>query len=136
MGINGPYPVESAALFRRGLYAVSEVAAVIVFRSEPPVQERDKGSGLPLWALDLMDADPEARREWRTFRVKIAAAVQPVLPDPIPGTSLRPVVLEGMTVNPWLPKDKETNQPIAKMEYALRATGVTAPKRVEAGKAA
>ena len=89
------------------------------------------------WALhDAMDADPSAWKEMRTFRVKIAAAVQPVLPDPIPGTSLRPVVLEGMTVNPWLPKDKETNEPIAKMEYALRATGVTAPKRVEAGKAA
>jgi len=135
MGISGPYPVESVELFRHGLFAVGEVAAVIVYKSEPPVQERDKVSGLPWWALDLMDADPEARREWRTFRVKIAAAVQPVLPDPIPATSLRPVVLEGLTVNPWLPKDKETNKPIPKMEYALRATGLASVKR-DAGKAA
>ena len=121
MAINGPYPVDSAALFPCGLYALGNVSAVTVYQSEPPVQERDKVSGLPLWQVDVMDADPDAWKELRTFRVKIAAEVQPVLPDPIPGTSIRPVVLEGLTISAWLEKDKETKKP--HREDRLRGAG-------------
>jgi hypothetical protein len=45
-----------------------------------------------------MDFDPDARE--RTFKVKIAAEVQPVPPTAIPGTPVRPVLLEGLTVTP------------------------------------
>lgn len=134
MAINGPFKVQSAELFPHGAYAVSEVAAANVFKSEPPVQERDRVSGKPLWSLDVMDADPEARKNARMFRVKIAADVQPVLPEPIQGTTLRPVVLEGLAINAYLPKDDQ-GKPIARIEYSVRATGV-APKRVDASKAA
>ena len=85
MAINGPYVVDSASLFACSLSALGEVSKVTVYKSEPPVQEPDKGSGLPLWQVDVMDADPNAWKELRTFRVKIAAEVEPVLPDPIPG---------------------------------------------------
>src|SRR4051794_12974261 len=108
MAVNGPYPVDSAALFACGLYALGDVSAVTVYKSDPPVQERDKVSGLPMWQFDVMDADPKAWKELRTFRVKIAAEVQPVLPDPIPGTSFRPVVLEGLMISPFLETEKET----------------------------
>ena len=74
MAVNGPYPLDSSALFACGLFALGEVAAVTVYKSDPQVQERDKETGLPLWQFDAMDPDPKAWKEMRTFRVKIAAA--------------------------------------------------------------
>jgi hypothetical protein len=78
-----------------------------------------------------MDFDPDARE--RTFRVRIAAAVQPVPPSAIEGAPVRPVVLEGLTVTPWL-DDRGARPRIA---YSLKATGMAAPKRLgDATKAA
>ena len=51
-------------------------------------------------AVEVLDFDPKARE--KTFRVKIAAAVQPVPPDALPGAPVRPVVLEGLTVTPYI----------------------------------
>ena len=93
------------------------------------VQARDKESGLPMWTVDVMDFDPDARE--RTFKIKIAAAVQPVPPDPVPGAPVRPVILEGLTVTPYI---KEGTRP--KIGYSLRCTGLAAPRRTDAGKAA
>ena len=136
MAVNGPYTVDSTAVFPCGLFALGAVSKVTVYKSEPPVQERDKASGLPLWQVDVMDADPNAWKELRTFRVKIAAEVQPVLPDPIPGTTIRPIVLEGLTISAWLEKDRETKRPKPKIVYAARATSIGTPKRADAAKAA
>ena len=47
------------------------------------VQQADKATGLPLWVVEVIDADPEARQ--RTVKVKVAAEYQPVLPNPVPG---------------------------------------------------
>ena len=44
------------------------------------VQQADKVTGLPLWVVEVIDADPEARQ--RTVKVKVAAEYQPVLPLP------------------------------------------------------
>ena len=98
---------------------------------ENRVQARDKDSGLPMWSVDVMDFDPAARE--RTFKVKIAAAVQPVPPEAIPGAPVRPVVLEGLTLTPYI---KEGPRP--RIAYSLRATGLVAPRRgsMDAGKAA
>ena len=41
--------------------------------------------GLPLWSVDVVDADPDGKKSNRTMSVKVAAKVQPVLPDPIAG---------------------------------------------------
>ena len=59
---------------------------------ENRVQARDKDTGLPMWQVEVLDFDPQARE--KTFRVKIAAAVQPVPPEAIAGAPVRPVVLE------------------------------------------
>ena len=45
------------------------------------VQARDKDTGLPLWQVEVLDFDPQARE--KTFKVKIAAEVQPVPPESI-----------------------------------------------------
>ena len=83
MAVNGPYPVDSVALFPGGLYAVGEVSRCTEFGSprDNPVQLRDKVTGQPMWQFDVMDADPEARKNVRMFRVKIPAVVAPVDPE-------------------------------------------------------
>ena len=132
MGVSGPFKVESSEVFPHGLGVVSAVSAKNEFGAgtrENPVQERDKQTGLPVWQVDIMDFDPDARE--RTFKVKIAAQVQPVLPDPLPGTPVRPVVLEGLTITPYI---KDGNRP--RIAYSLRASGLAAPKRADTTKAA
>ena len=76
----------------------------------------------------------------RTFKIKIASAVQPVPPDAVAGTPVRPVVLEGLTVAPYiqeLPRTNPKEPQRFKIAYSLRCTGVAAPRRTaDAGKAA
>lgn len=38
-----------------------------------PVQATDKETGLPMWAVSVLDADPDARKNQKTVTVKIAA---------------------------------------------------------------
>jgi hypothetical protein len=132
MGVQGPFKVDCSALFPHGLGVVSGVAQLDDFDAstrENRVQARDRDTGLPVWTVDVMDFDPDARE--RTFKVKIAAAVQPVPPSAIPGTPVRPVVLEGLTVTPYI---KDGNRP--RIGYSLRATGLVAPKHDSTSKAA
>ena len=86
-------------------------------------------SGLPLWQVEVLDFDPQARE--KTFGVKIAAAVQPVPPEAIAGAPVRPVVLEGLTVTPYI---KEGNRP--RIGYSLRCTALVARGRRAETKAA
>lgn len=53
------------------------------------MQAKDKQTGLPLWAVEVIDADPQARD--KTARVKVAAADQPVLPPAHAGMLFVPV---------------------------------------------
>ena len=119
-------------MFPHGLGVVGAVTPLADFDAstkENRVQARDKETGLPVWTVDVIDFDPEARE--RTFKVKIAAAVQPVPPEAVSGVPVRPVVLEGLTVTPYI---KEGNRP--RIAYSLRATGLAPAGRVDAGKAA
>lgn len=123
--MQGPFKVDCGELFPYGLGVVGAVVPLDDFDAstrEKRVQARDKDTGLPLWSVDVMDFDPQARE--RTFKVKIAAAVQPVPPDTVPGVPVRPVALEGLTVTPYI---KDGNRP--RIGYSLRATGMAAPKR-------
>src|SRR5260370_27214236 len=82
------------------------------------VQCKDKASGLPLWVIEVIDADPEART--KTVRVKIAASVQPTLPAPLAGSPFTPVEFTGLTVTPYV------NQ-AGRLAYSLRASGGSGP---------
>ena len=84
----------------------------------PDPQELDKDTGLRIWAVRIMDADPTARTA--ELKVKIAAEVAPVPPDPIPGTPFRPVELAGVLVIPWV----DTNGSRPRQMFALRASGM------------
>lgn len=132
MAMQGGFKVACGDLFPHGVGIVGAVAPMADFDAstkEHRVQARDKDSGLPLWSVEVMDFDPEARE--RTFKVKVAAAVQPVPPEAIAGAPVRPVLLENLTVTPYI---KEGSRP--KIAYSLRATGLAAPRRSDAGKAA
>ena len=86
MSVSSRFKVTHGDVFPHGAYLVSEVELVRDFdKSSPgrPVQAVDKESGLPVWAVSVLDADPEARRADKTVTVKIT-------PDDIPD---RPVAL-------------------------------------------
>jgi len=126
MAVQGPFAVEFEKVFPAGAAVVGEVVPVNDFdqsTAQRKVQQRDKESGAPLWAVDILDFDPEARE--KTVRVKIASAVSPELPPVSDALPLRPVVLEGLTVTPYL---KEQGS-FSRVAYSLRATGMSAPGR-------
>lgn len=137
MASNGRYGVSMAEVFPCGAYVVSEVEAVRDFEkstAERFVQQLDKQIGLPLWAVSVLDADPEARKGDKTVTVKIMDTHQPVPPETTGGTPFRPVEFEGLTVTPYLddkacggPKGGERHRCRARVAYSLRATGMHAP---------
>ena len=69
-----------------------------------------------MWTVDVMDFDPDARE--RTFKIKIASAVQPVPPEAVARAPVRPVILEGLMVTPYI---KEGSRP--RIGYSLRCKG-------------
>jgi hypothetical protein len=136
MAVQGPFRLDCGELFPHGVGVVGAVPPLVDFdRSikDNRVQQLDKESGLPIWVVDVMDFDPEARE--RTFKVKIAAPVQPVPPSAVEGTPVRPVVLDGLMVTPYV---KEVGNGRSKIAYSLRASGLGSPRlgRFEQGKAA
>jgi len=123
MAVQGPIPVDFARAFPRGAYAAGGFEPVRDFdasKGDRFVQSKDKASGLPLWVIDVIDADPQARS--KTARVKIAAADQPELPAPSAAVPFIPVEFAGLTVTPYV------NQ-AGRLAYSLKATGVRVPGR-------
>ncbi len=118
MAVQGPIPVDFAQAFPRGAYAAGGFEPVRDFEASKGdrfVQSKDRASGLPLWVIDVIDADPQARS--KTARVKIAAADQPELPPPSAAVPFIPVEFAGLTVTPYV------NQ-AGRLAYSLKATGV------------
>ena len=126
MAVQGPFEVECSKVFPHGVGVVGAVTQLVDFdrsSKENKVQQRDKDTGLPVWTVDVMDFDPDARE--RTFKVKITAEVQPVPPDAVAGLPVRPVLLEGLLIMPYL---KETGNGRSRVAYSLRASGLAAPR--------
>jgi hypothetical protein len=69
-------------VFPAGVYAAGGFEPVRDFDASGNgrfVQSKDKATGLPLWVVEVIDADATTRA--RTVKVKVAAQVQPVLPN-------------------------------------------------------
>ncbi|PRX92127.1 plasmid replication, integration and excision activator [Allonocardiopsis opalescens] len=120
MAIQGPVPVEFGFVFPHGAYALG-VEAVTDFETKRP--QIDKATGLPVWAVEVIDADPNARGKAKSVKVKVAAEVCPTLPDEVGGLPFRPVEFEQMTVTPYV----EEVGSRSRVAYSLRARGVRAP---------
>lgn len=123
MALQGPIPVAFGHIFPAGAYAAGAFEPVRDFDASKGgrfVQAKDKATGEPVWAIDVIDADPEARA--KTVRVKVAAPAQLVLPSAPARSPFAPVEFTGMTVTPYV------NQ-AGRLAYSLKASGVRAPGR-------
>lgn len=126
MAIKNKFPVAMGDVFPHGAFVVSEVQPVRDFdKSAPgrPVQQNDKESGLPVWSVSVLDADPEARRADKTLTVKIAATHQPVPPEAAAGVPFRPVEFDGLTITPYV----QENGSRPRVAFSFRAAGMRAP---------
>jgi hypothetical protein len=137
MAYLGSFPVEFGAVFPSGAYAADGFDMVRDFdrsSGDRIIQQADKTNGLPLWVIEVIDADPEARQ--RTVKIKVAAQYQPVLPDAPAGSPFTPVEFEGMQATPYVDSSRCTGDADgkhkcrARMAYSLKATGVRAPARL------
>ena len=135
MALQGrPIPIEFGMVFPDGAYAAGGIEMVRDFdrsTGDRVVQQTDKHTGLPLWVVEVIDADPEARQ--RTVKVKIAAQVQPVLPPTAPGSPFIAIEFDGLTVMPYVDASRcqggGKDKCGARQAYSLKATGVRAPSR-------
>jgi hypothetical protein len=132
MALQGPIPVQFGAVFPDGAYAAGSFEMVRDYdRSTPDraVQQADKDSGLQLWAVEVIDAQENARQ--RMVKVKVAAQVQPVLPPPSPGSPFTAVEFDGMTATPYVDSARcqGNGRCGARVAYSFKATGVRAPSR-------
>ncbi len=96
----------SAWSFPYGAYAVGEVTPVKDYdrsTKEVPVQATDPDTGLPVWSVDVVDADPEAKKATRMIvgqdRGKGAAGAARRLPEGVP---FRPVEFDKMTATAYI----------------------------------
>ena len=97
-----------------------------------PVRPRiDEVTGLPLFRGTFADPAAEKDRE-KSVTVEFAAKVQPVPPPAASGVPFRPVVLEGMTVQPRA----EVSGQAKWITWVIRATGMAAPVSASGGKTA
>jgi hypothetical protein len=132
MALQGPIPVQFGQVFPDGAYAAGSFEMVRDFdrsTADRIIQQADKDSGLPLWVVEVIDAQEDARQ--RTVKVKVAAQVQPVLPPPAPGSPFTAIEFEGMTATPYVDSGRcqGKGKCAARQAYSLKATGVRAPSR-------
>jgi hypothetical protein len=123
MALGRHIPINMDQVFPAGAYAVGGVEQVIDFEASTPgqrVQAHDRDSGLPLWAISVFDADPDARA--KVVGVKIAARTAPVLPQAPAGSPFPAVSFEGLTATGYV--DTSGSRP--RLAWSFRATAVRA----------
>ncbi|MFG2091176.1 plasmid replication, integration and excision activator [Spirillospora sp. NPDC048824] len=121
MAVQGPFKVAFGDVFPYGAYIKGGVEPVRDFdRStrENFVQARDKDSGELVWAVEVLDADPEQKG---TFKVKLMAPVQPIIPEAPAGFPFVPVEFDGLAVTPYV------NSGTGRLAYSLKAAAVRPP---------
>jgi hypothetical protein len=131
MAIQGAIHIGHDGVFPHGCYVVGEVEPVRDFdrsTKEIPVQAIDKETGVPVWQVDVVDADPDARE--KSVRVKILAPVQPVPPATAPGLPFRPVEFDNLTAMPYV---ATTSTGRSRLAWSFKATAMQAPKSASAG---
>ena len=127
MAIARRFPIGHDQVFPYGAYLVGEVNPVSDYdrsTKDNKVQQIDQDSGLPLWSVEVLDADPEARKSSKTVTVKIPAKVQPVPPTNEGRFPFALVVFEGLSALPYV----EDNGNFSKIAWSFRAAGMSAAK--------
>src|SRR5690349_10889460 len=126
-------PVSMADVFPFGVYAMSvEQAQDYDEKSGRRSPSKDKQTGEWVWAVTVIDRDPEARE--KQVKVKVSAPVAPALPGEIaPGTGLHAVDFDGLTVTAYVSEGRGGGR--ARLAYSLRATGLYAQGKAPTGSA-
>jgi len=75
--------------------------------------------------VEVLDADPEAGKKSKTVTVKIAARVQPVPPEALPGLPFRPVVFQGLTALPYI----DDAGKFSRIVWSFKAEAMSAPSK-------
>ena len=128
MAIAKRFKISHDEVFAFGAYLVGEVGPVFDFdrsTKELKVQQVDKDNGLLLWSVEVLDADPEAGKKSKTVTVKIAARVQPVPPDALPGLPFRPVIFQGLSALPYI----DDAGKFSRIVWSFKAESMTAPAK-------
>ena len=129
MAIQGPIPISFDQVFPHGCYIVGEVEQVKDFDASTngrTVYAKDKTTGLPVWQVPVMDADPAVKAGSKTVAVKILTDVQPVPPPPLPGLPFTPVEFDGMTATAYV------GQNTGRLAWSIRARAMRAPRTATA----
>ena len=118
MALQGPIPVEFGLVFPDGVYAAGGFEPVRDFdaSSQRPVRPVE-GQGKRAAAVAGGGHRRRRHARTRTVKVKVAAQVQPVLPNGPAGVPFVPVEFTGLTVTPYVTQ-------AGKLGYSLKATGV------------
>jgi hypothetical protein len=126
---NPRFEVSFDEWFPQGLYLVGEIQPVTEYQSQEdrarnrPVRPRvDEVTGRPVFRGTFADPSAEKDRE-KSFSVEFACDHQPVPPEGLPGLPFRPVVLEGLTVQPRA----ETSGQAKWITWVVRASGMKSP---------
>jgi hypothetical protein len=125
------FAVLMAELFPFGCYAMGvEQAQDYDEKSGRRTPSKDKQTGEWVFAVTVIDRDPEARE--KQVKVKVTAPYQPVLPGEImPGSGLHAVDFTGLTITPYVNEGRAGGRP--RMAYSIRATGMHAQGKAPAG---
>lgn len=131
------FPIEFDRAFPQGLVLMGEVEASTEYQSQEDrgrgreaKQFVDERTGRRIWKAIASDPD-ENRAKRASFEVFFIADVQPVPPsdEVLPG--MRPIVLDGLEVEPKLTGQGEFKS----LTYQVWATGFVDPKASARGKA-
>lgn len=131
MAIPRRLSLSHSQMFRHGAFLVSEVMEVRDYDKSTrdlPVQKVDEETGLRVWQIDVLDADPGASRAQRTVSIKIHADHKPVPPKAPEGMPFNPIEVEGLQATPYV----DTNGPRPRIAWSFRATGMSAPHKTAA----
>jgi multidrug efflux pump subunit AcrA (membrane-fusion protein) len=115
-------------MFPQGAFLMGDVQPLAEYQSQEdkarnrPVRPRiDEQTGKRLYRATIADPAAEKERD-KSIAVEIAADVQPVPPETVGNLPFRPVVLEGLTVQPRA----ETSGQAKWITWVVRATGLRA----------
>ena len=129
MAIQRRLPLRHGDVFGHGAYLLDAFEPVLDYDATPlpdgsKRQAIDKENGLPVWQVNVVDADPEASKKDKTVSVKIAAKVQPVPPENKSDSPFTLVEFSGVTATPWI---DDSNKERPRIAWSIRANGIHAP---------
>lgn len=135
MAVQRRLSVDHIVVFPSGAYLVGGVEPVADFQAPADSngvrpQMRDPETNLPVWVVQVVDADPNAGKREKTVSVKIAAASQPVPPKQEGGLPFTAVEFTGLCVTPYV--DDNGSRP--RLAWSFRAQGMQTPRAGNASK--